>query len=178
MQLLLQLYGLTHLTEISKTVRLKIAQWYAKNLLVIEPGYNVHLEKWNKEKNECTATITCFDDYPFPTYRKTREELEEYVVKKFGSMILQDKRKPSNLDTAAACKGIPLTHPIVKQDKKDYPSYQDNFREEYVLPLTRKQLIEANSTLTSDKRIKPDKIKKTSGYESDIYQLRMGKWQQ
>ena len=138
----------------------------------------MHLEKWNKEKNECTATITCFDDYPFPTYRKTREELEEYVIKKFGSMILQDKRKPSNLDTAAACKGLPLQHPLVKQDKKDYPSYQDNFSEEYVLPLTRKQLIEANSTLTSDKRIKADSIKKISGYESDIYKLRMGKWQQ
>lgn len=178
MQLLQQHSGLTHLTEITKTVRLKIAQWYAKNLLVIEPGYNVHLEKWNKEKNECTATFTCFTDYPMPQFRKTKEDLEEYIVRRFGAMILEDKRKPFNLDPSAASKGIPLTHPILKQDKKDYPSYADNFGEEYMLPLTRKQLIEANSTLTNDMRIKPDKIKKTSGYESDIYQLRMGKWQQ
>ena len=93
------------MTEISKTVRLRIAQWYAKNLLVIEPGYNVHLEKWNKEKNECTATFTCFSDYPITNLRKTKEDLEEYIVRRFGAMIMQDKRKPSNLDTAACPQG-------------------------------------------------------------------------
>jgi hypothetical protein len=177
MQLLQQRYGLTHLTEISKTVRLRIAQWYAKNLLVIEPGYNVHLEKWNKEKNECTATFTCFSDYPITNFRKTKEDLEEYIVRRFGAMILEDKRKPSNLSTAAASKGVPLTHPLLKQDKKDYPSFSDNYSEEYILPLTKAQLREANGTLPRTMRIKTDNIKKTSGYESDIYNLRMGKWQ-
>lgn len=164
------------MTEISKTVRLKIAQWYAKNLLVIEPGYNVHLEKWNKEKNECTATFTCFIDYPMPQFRKTKEDLEEYIVRRFGSMIIEDKRKPMQIDLSAASKGIPLTHPILKEDKKDYPSYADNFKEEYCLPLTKAQLLEANSMLETGSRIKSDNIKKRSGYESDIYNLRMGKW--
>lgn len=165
------------MTAISKTVRLKIAQWYAKNLLVIEPGYNVHLEKWNKQKNECTATFTCFSDYPIPKFRKTKEDLEEYIVRRFGSMIIEDKRKPSNLDTAAASKGIPLSHPALKQDKKDYPSYSDNFKEEYYLQLTKSQMLEANSTLLGSKRLKADHIKKTSGYESDVYNVRIGRWQ-
>ena len=162
--------------SISKTVRLRIAQWYAKNLLVIEPGYNVHLEKWNKEKNECTATFTCFSDYPIAKFRKTKEDLEEYIVRRFGSMILEDKRKPSNLDPSAAIKGVPLTHPLLKQDKKDYPSFADNFKEEYYLPLTKSQMLEANSTLLGSKRLRADHIKKSSGYESDIYNLRIGKW--
>lgn len=166
------------MTEISKTVRLRIAQWYAKNLLIIEPGYNVHLEKWNKERNECTATFTCFSDYPIAKFRKTKEDLEEYIVRRFGSMILEDKRKPSNLDPSVASKGIPLTHPLLKQDKKDYPSFADNFSEEYTLPLTRIQLIEANSLLSKGMGIKADNIKKTSGYESDVYNLRMGVWRQ
>jgi hypothetical protein len=176
---LLKKYGIIlDMTEITKTVRLRIAQWYAKNLLVIEPGYNVHLEKWNKEKNECTATFTCFSDYPIANFRKTKEDLEEYIVRRFGSMILEDKRKPSNLDPSVASKGVPLNHPLLKQDKKDYPSFSDNYSEEYILPLTKPQLDEANSCMLNGMRIKPDNIKKTSGYESDIYNLRIGKWQQ
>ena len=167
------------MTEHSITVRLRIAKWYAKNLLVIEPGFNAHLEKWNKEDNECTATFTCFDDYPYPLYRRTKEELEEYVVRRFGSMIIEGKRRSRQLALTAASKGVPLKHPIVLMDKKDYPSLQDNFREEYLLPLSKMQLIEANGTLVQTKgmRIKPDNIKKTSGYESDVYNVRIGKWQ-
>jgi hypothetical protein len=164
------------MAEHSITVRLKIAKWYAKNLLVIEPGFNAHLEKWNKEDNECTATFTCFDDYPYPLYRRTKEQLEEYVIRRFGSMIIEDRRKPSKLVLSSASKGIPLKHPLVLIDKNDYPSYQDNFSEEYILPLTKIQLREANSLLKKGRRITPEEIKKTSGYESDIYRVRMGKW--
>jgi hypothetical protein len=164
------------LTEYSKTVRVRIGKWYAKNLLTIDPGFNVHLEKWNKEQNECTLTMTCFDDYPFPKYRKNKDDLELYLVKKFGSMIVEDKRKPVQLDLSAASKGIPLKHPLVLVDKKDYPSLQDNFSEEYFLPLTKKQLREANGTLPRSMRIKPDNVKKTSGYESDVYNVRIGTW--
>ena len=166
------------MTEHSITVRLKIAKWYAKNLLVIEPGFNAHLEKWNREDNECTATFTCFDDYPYPVYRRTKEQLEEYIIRKFGSMIIEDRRKPVKLELASASKGIPLKHPHVLMDKKDYPSLQDNYSEEYILPLTRTRLQEANSLLPKGKRITADNIKRTSGYESDIYNLRIGKWQQ
>lgn len=164
------------MTEHSKTVRLKIAKWYAKNLLTIESGFNAHLEKWNKENNECIMTLTCFDDYPFPKMRKTKEDLESYLVRKFGSMIIEDKRKPSNMDLSTSSKGIPLTHPILKADKKDYPSFADNFKEEYYLPLTKKQMLEANGTLTPASRLKADHIKKHSSYESDIYNLRIGIW--
>jgi hypothetical protein len=91
-------------------------------------------------------------------------------------MIIEDKRRPKSLVLDATSKGIPLKHPLVLKDKKDYPSLQDNFSEEYYLPLTRTQLQEANGTLRNNQRIKADNIKKTSGYESDIYNLRMGKW--
>ena len=170
------------MTEHSITVRLRIAKWYAKNLLVIEPGFNAHLGGWNREDNECTATFTCFDNYPYPPYRRTKEDLEEYVVRRFGSMIIESKRRGRNLDLSSASKGVPLKHPLVLMDKKDYPSMQDNFSEEYLLPLTKEQLIEANSVLVDDnniygRRIKADKIKKTSGYESDIHMVRIGKWQ-
>lgn len=165
------------MTEHSITVRLKIAKWYAKNLLVIEPGFNAHLELWNREDNECTATFTCFDDYPYPLYRRTKEQLEEYVVRRFGSMIIEGKRKSRQLALSSASKGVPLKHPIVLMDKKDYPSLQDNFREEYLLPLSKMQLSEANSLLKSGRRIRPDSVKKTSGYESDVYNVRIGKWQ-
>lgn len=147
-------------------------------MLQIEPGFNVHLafDKKCQEGNEAILTITCFDDYPFPQYRKTKDDLESYVVRKFGSMILQDRRKPSNLDLSSSCKGIPLKHPMARKDRKEFPSYQDNFNEEYYLPLTKEQLREANSTLVTNQRILPDHIKKISGYESDMYVLRMGKW--
>jgi len=165
--------------EHSKTVRLKVAKWYAKNMLVIEPGYNAHFDWKNKDDpNECLMTLTCFDDYPYPPYRRTKEDLESYLVRKFGSMILEDKRKSPWLKLSSASKGLPLTHPIVLKDKKDYPSLNDNFDEEYFLPLTKEQLIEANASISSsaDTRLKANHIKKTSGYESDMYNLRMGTW--
>ena len=178
---LLSISGRIFLTEYSKTVKLKIAKWYAKNMLQIEHGYNAHFDWKNKDDpNECTMTLTCFDDYPYPPFRRNKEELESYLIRKFGSMIIEDKRRSPWLDLTSASKGLPLTHPIVLKDKKDYPSQQDNFDEEYLLPLTRKQLIEANSTLAdlsdSDNRLKANHIKKRSGYESDIYNLRMGTW--
>ena len=171
------------MTEHSKTVRIKIGKWYAKNMLQIEPGFNVHIafDKKCPQQNEANMTITCFDDYPYPPYRRTKEDLESYLVRKFGSMILEDRRRARSLELSSASKGIPLTHPIVKQDKKDYPSMAENFKEEYYLPLSRVQLQEANSTLWLNRyepnRIKADHIKKTSGYESDVYKVRMGKWQ-
>lgn len=166
------------MTEHSKTVRLRIAKWYAKNLLKIEPGFNVHLAFDSKipEQNECTATFTCFDDYPYFPYRKTKEDLEEYIVRRFGSMILEDRKRSRLLDLSSASKGVPLKHPIARLDKKDYPSYSDNYKEEYILDLTKEQLLEANGTL-GRARLKVDKVKPTSSYESDIYKLRIGKWQ-
>lgn len=166
------------MTEYSKTVRLRIGKWYAKNMLQIEQGYNAHFDWKNKdEPNECTMTLTCFDDYPYPPYRRNKDDLESYLIRKFGSMIIEDKRKPRSLDVRAASKGLPLTHPIVLNDKKDYPSLNSNFSEEYYLPLTKGQLIESNATLGStDNRLKVNHIKKHSGYESDTYYMRMGVW--
>jgi hypothetical protein len=164
------------MTEISKTVRLRIAKWYAKNMLQIEPGFNVHLEKWNQEDNECTMTITCFDDYPFPQFRRDKDDLESYLVRKFGSMIIEDKRKPTNMDLSASSKGLPLTHPVIRHDKKEFPSLADSYDEEYILEITKPQLLEANGTLGRG-RLKPDTIKQTSSYTPDICRLRMGKWQ-
>lgn len=166
------------MTEHSKTVRLRIGKWYAKNLLTIEPGFNAHFEKWNEENNECTVTFTCFDDYPYPPYRKTKEDLEEYIVRRFGSMIIDDLRKPRHLELSQASKGIPLKHPFIKIDKKDFPSYADNYDSEYILQLTKQQLLEANSTFRrGSMRIKADRVKPTSSYNSDIYELRIGQWQ-
>lgn len=146
-------------------------------MLTIEHGYNAHFDWKNKsDPNECTMTLTCFDDYPYPPYRRTKDDLESYLVRKFGSMIMEDRRRPSTLRLESASHGIPLTHPILLKDKKDYPSLQDNFDEEYYLPLTKGQLREANSTLSKGIRITADNIKKISGYESDMYNLRMGTW--
>jgi hypothetical protein len=167
------------MAEHSKTVRLKVAKWYVKNLLKIEQGFNVHFE-WPKgfPDNECLMTMTCFSDYPMPQFRKTKDDLESYLVRKFGNMIIEDGRKPRNMDLSAASKGIPLKHPLLKQDKKDYPSYSDSFKEEYELELTKQELLEANSTFkTQDMRLRADKVKQIAGYESDIYRLRIGKWQ-
>ena len=52
----------------------------------------------------------------------------------------------------------------------------DSFKEEYTLDLTKAQLQEANSTLVNNNRLRADKVKQTSSYASDIYQLRMGIW--
>ena len=165
-----------NMVELSKTVRLKISKWYAMNLLVIEKGFNAHFEKWNEEGNECDMTLTCFDDYPHPSFRKTKEDLESYLIRKFGSMIVEDKRRSRLFSLTQASKGIPLKHPIVKKDKKDYPSFSDNYASEYILELTKQQLMEANSTLQKDERIKADRIKPTSSYDSDIYQVCIGEW--
>jgi len=90
-------------------------------------------------------------------------------------MIIEDKRKPRQIDLSASSKELPLTHPHVRADKKDYPSLQDSFDEEYMLDMTKEQLLEANSTLGRG-RLKPDTYIATSSYTADGCRLRMGKW--
>ncbi len=164
------------MTEQSKTVRLRIAKWYCKNLLTLDAGYNAEFTNWNDEGNEVTATFTCFDDYPDPRFRHNKDELQQWVIKRFGSMIIEDRRKARHLNLSAASRGIPLNHPFIKKDKRSNPSMADSFRDEYILSLTKPQLQEANSTLPKDNRLRADKVKQTSGYESDLYQLRVGIW--
>lgn len=164
------------LTELSKTVRLKIGKWYAKNLLTLDAGYNAEFSHWNAEDNECTVAFTCFDDYPDPRFRHNKDDLETWIIRRFGAMILEDKRKPRNIDLSAASRGMPLRHPLIKKDKRDNPSMADSFKEEYTLSLTKDQLREANSTLVKNNRLRADKVKQSSGYASDIYQLRIGVW--
>jgi hypothetical protein len=145
-------------------------------LLTLDAGYNAEFSNWNPDGNECTCTFTCFDDYPDPRFRHNKDELFEWVIKRFGAMILEDKRKPRHMDLSAAARGMPLRHPLIKKDKRDNPSMADSFREEYILEMTKKQLEEANSTLVHSTRLIADKVKPTSSYASDIYQLRMGIW--
>lgn len=164
------------MTEYSKTVRLRIGKWYAKNLLALDAGYNAEFSHWNAEQNECTVTFTCFDDYPDPRFRHNKDDLLEWVIKRFGSMILEDQRKPRQMDLSAASRGMPLSHPLIKNDKRSNPSMADSFKEEYTLSLTKDQLQEANSTLVKNNRLRADRVKPTSSYTSDIYQLRMGVW--
>lgn len=121
-------------------------------------------------------TLTCFDDYPDSRYRHNKDDLFEYLIKKFGNMIIDDLRKPRNLELSQAARGMPLRHPLIKKDKRDNPSLVDSFKEEYILSLTKNQLQEANSTLDKDNRLRADKVKPTSSYLSDLYELRVGIW--
>lgn len=75
------------------TLRLKISNYYVRHLLRIPKGFNADFYDWTLTLDECTATFWCSDDNANPIERKTKEQLNDMIVSKFGNNIISDYMK-------------------------------------------------------------------------------------
>lgn len=159
-----------------KTVRLKISRYYIAHLYTPEKGYDVDFFDWDPTGKECTAVFRCSDDYIDRRQNHSKEDLEEYVIKKFGANIIKDKT-PNKLNV----KDNFLINTVVENNPalKLLPaSTRTSYKSHYDLDLTKVELQNANFHLKElDKSLRDTAIKpfKTKG-NGDINTVRIGTW--
>lgn len=165
------------------TLRLRISNYYVRRLLRIPKGFNADFYNWSADNNECTATFWCNDSYADPALRKTKEDLNQMIVSKFGNNIISEYLPtPKAFDPRNQRLGTPLKNPLLKINQQQK---SDNYKEYYDLELTKPQLQEINRSLMhlaykqggqykqlreSENRIRPDRIK------GDTNIVRVGTW--
>jgi hypothetical protein len=165
----------------TKTVKLTNIP-YIKKHLDLEQGFNADFI-FNYDTGECTAIFQCSDEIADPRLRKTKEDLEFMIIRKFGAFILKDNMyKPRNFDPSQTKNNTPITNPLLNTMKAD--SYKDH----YDIKVDKTGLQDINSSLLfmsslhkdlkylKHSKLKPFKIKQNSSYASDDYTLRIGQW--
>jgi hypothetical protein len=165
-------------------VNLKVNHWFIKNLFKVDRGYSVEFFNWNSTGDECTAVFMCTSGINAPdiSLNHTQEDLEEYVIKKFGGNIIKENvpvpNKVMNLKDNHIVATTVDTNPALKLLE---PSERTSYKDYYDLVVSKNDLQEMNRTLHLFKnshtcRILPFKVKQTSSFEADPIILRIGKW--
>ncbi|HYK46579.1 MAG TPA: hypothetical protein VEV83_15490 [Parafilimonas sp.] len=156
-------------------VRLKINRFYVAQAFNPVKGYDVEFYDWNYNGTECTASFVCSDDYSNPIERHTKEDMEEYVISKFGANIIKDwsAREDKNL----AGNNTPINNPLLDRYRKDtYKSYYDLLVSKEQLEETSRALSHVLPALKGVRHISPFKVVSNSSYKPDNYVVRIGQW--
>ena len=144
-----------------------------------EPGYNVDFT-FDYTNDVVKATFLCCDDFADPRINHTAEDLEIYIIKKYGAFIISDElHRPTNYDYTQKKVGELAGNPLLRQSG----SKQDSYNEIYSKILLKNEFQQlqrdwinfATPFKMQDTRIKPT-IKPTSTYLSDLYKIDIGLW--
>ena len=140
---------------------------HLRNYIKQDIGYDAEFQ-FDYDKDEVRATFTCSDDYADPNYRHTDEELETYIIKKYGAFLVKENLpKPLNFMMDMKKIGEILTNPDLQGSHKT--SYQD----EYEQIIDKPEWIQ----LRMDKvGISPEDTVTRPGYKPDAVRIRFGVW--
>lgn len=134
-----------------------------------EIGYNVDFQ-FDYNKDEVRATFSCSDDYADITLCHNGDDLEEYIIRRYGAFIIkEDIPNPKNFNISMKKVAEILTNPILRQSG----SHRDSYKEEYDKLLSKQQWLQLKADclgIDYDVSISP------TGYESDLYKIRLGLW--
>lgn len=145
-------------------IRLRINRFYVSQAYNPVKGYDVEFYDWNFNGTECTASFVCSDDYSNPLENHTKEDMEEYVISKFGANIIKDLSSAKE-DKNLAGNNTPINNPLLDRYKRDtYKSYYD-------LLVSKDELHQQAGS-----GIKPFKVIPNLSYKPDDYIVRIGQW--
>jgi len=148
----------------SRTVTMCKAR-HLRNYISQEIGYNVDFT-FNYDNDEVRATFTCSDDYADPRLNHNSEDLEAYIIRRYGAFLVKENlSKPSNFAMDMKKIGEVLTNPALQK--------RDNYQDEYEKIIGNDAWLEIKKAIpgiTFDERIP------TSSYTKDAYKIRMGLW--
>ena len=147
----------------SRTVTMCKAR-HLRKYITQEIGYNVDFT-FDYDKDEVQATFTCSDDFADPSLRHNKEDLEEYIIKRYGAFLVkEDQPKPSNFAMDMKKIGEAITNPLLNQ--------RDNYQDSYVKTVSSDEWEQLKALgYNYEKRIT------NSSYKKDNYEYRMGLWQ-
>jgi len=150
----------------TKTVTMCKAR-HLRNYISQEVGYNVEFQ-FDYNTDEVRATFSCSDDYADPRICHNADDLEEYVVKRYGAFLIKENLStPKNFAMDMKKIGEVLTNPNLQGSHKD--SYQD----EYSKLLSNDEWTQLKldcPNITFDNRLQ------LHGFEKDSYSIRLGIW--
>ena len=138
---------------------------HIRKYITQEIGYNVEFQ-FDYNVDEVRATFSCSDDYADIKLCHNADDLEEYIVRRYGAFIIKENLSaPKNFDMSMKKIAEVLTNPQLK--------HRDNYQDEYTKILTRPEYFQLKADC---KDIGYDKIVSTSSYSPDTVQIRLGIW--
>lgn len=148
----------------SRTVTMCKAH-HLRNYIAQEIGYNVDFQ-FDYGKDEVRATFSCSDDYADPRICHNADDLETYIIRRYGAFLIKDNiPKPKNfaMDMKKICEVT--TNPMLQR--------RDNYQDEYEKVLTKPEWEQLKKNIPdvqySNKEI-------SYGYYPDNFRIRLGLW--
>ena len=146
----------------SRTVTLCKAK-HLRKYISQEIGYNVDFQ-FDYDADEVRATFSCSDDYADPRLSHNGDDLEEYIIRRYGAFIIKEGI-PNPINFAMDMKkiGEVLTNPQLNK--------RDNYQDEYTKVVASEEWERLKALgFRYEKRLT------TSAYTKDAYEYRMGIW--
>jgi len=153
----------------TRTVTLCKAR-HLRNYIAQEVGYNVDFT-FDYDKDEVKATFTCSDDFADPHIRHNREDLETYIIKRYGAFLVkEDQPKPNNfaMDMKKICEI--LTNPNLQASQKD--SYQV----EYEKILDKSDYLQLKKDIPNLPPLHAEDVIIRPDWQPNAYRIRLGLW--
>jgi hypothetical protein len=143
---------------------------HLRNYIAQEIGYNVDF-CFDYDSDEVTATFSCSDDYANPTLCHNADDLEEYIIKRYGAFLIRENQpRPKNFSMDMKKVAEVLTNPNLQGSHKT--SYQDQYdkiidKPEYLQ--IKQNIPDLPEPSREDVIIRPE-------WKPDAYRVRFGVW--
>ena len=146
----------------TKTVTLCRAR-HIRKYIAQEIGYNVEFQ-FDYNTDEVRAVFSCSDDFAQPELRHNADDLEEYIIRRYGAFLVKENLStPKNFMLDMKKIGEATTNPLL--NKRD--NYQDDYTK--IVASQEWELLKALG-YRYEKRLT------TSSYTKDAYEYRIGIW--
>lgn len=141
---------------------------HLRNYIAQEIGYNVEFQ-FDYNIDEVRATFSCSDDYADPMLCHNADDLEEYIIRRYGAFLINDNlTKPKNFAMDMKKIGEVLTNPNLQGSHKT--SYQDEYEKVIDKPDWLQLKQDIPNVTAEETIIRPE-------WRPDGYRIRLGIWQ-
>jgi len=138
---------------------------HLRNYIAQEIGYNVDF-CFDYDSDEVTATFSCSDDYANPTLCHNADDLEEYIIRRYGAFLIKENQpRPKNYAMDMKKIGEVLTNPQL--NKRD--NYQDYYFKQLEKPDWQQLKMQIPDIAYEDRIL-------NSSWEPEKYRIRFGVW--
>jgi len=140
---------------------------HLRNYIAQEIGYNVDFQ-FDYDTDEVRATFSCSDDYAEPTLCHNGDDLEEYIIRRYGAFLIKEGiPNPENFAMNMKKIGEILTNPKLTGNHKT--SYQDEYEKVIDKPEWTQIKKDIPNIKAEDTIIRPE-------WRPDGYRVRFGVW--
>lgn len=141
----------------------------------------MHMYNWNKSGTECDCMFYCSDDFMDPVERKTLEDMDYFIVTKFGQYIIKENITPQkaaknmrfydDYQINSIVDGNPALNRLMPGSQKT------SYKRDYPLVVDRKQLNNINQSLRDQfHKLMDDKKIDAKKVAPGKYEVRVGQW--